>query len=139
MPLNGGLSTDEMFSIDYEELRRLASRLTLGEGSPTFDPAALVHEAYLSLAEAKRFQPESLRHLKHAVVLAMRRLLVDAARCRAASSRGGGKPDELAERSAACDPEPVLALSLALDELAKHSELQARVFECYFISLEACR
>ena len=118
MPLNGGLSTDEMFSIDYEELRRLASRLTLGEGSPTFDPAALVHEAYLSLAEAKRFQPESLRHLKHAVVLAMRRLLVDAARSRAASSRGGGKPDELAERSAACDPEPVLALSLALDELA---------------------
>lgn len=139
MTLDGGASTDEMFSIAYEELRRLPYRLKQGDGSPTLNPTTLVHEAYLSLAQSKHFQAESVQHLKHTVVLAMRRLLVDAARRRAAASRGGGDApvrtvalDESAACSAAFDPEQVLAVTFALDELAKHDELQARVFECQF-------
>jgi RNA polymerase sigma factor (TIGR02999 family) len=130
---------DEMFVVAYDELRRLARRLRRGSANLTFDPTALVHEAYIKLSRAQRFRPESPEHLKYAVVRAMKHILLDAARRQAAAIRGGGTTplrrvslDDPCAQSASLDPRQVLAVGFALDDLAQRSELQARVFELQF-------
>jgi len=39
--------TDELFSLTYEELRRLASSVKRGDPNATLNPTALVNEAWL--------------------------------------------------------------------------------------------
>ncbi len=41
---------DYLFSVTYEELRRLASTVRRGDPSATLNPTALVNEAWLKLA-----------------------------------------------------------------------------------------
>jgi len=130
---------DAMFSAAYDELRRLAHRLKKGSSNPTLNPTALVHEAYIKLAAAKRFHAESPQHLKYTVVRAMKHVLVDAARRQAAACRGGGEVpvrrvalDDASTQAAAFNPEDVLTVSFALDGLAHQSEPQARAFELQF-------
>jgi RNA polymerase sigma factor (TIGR02999 family) len=70
----------------YDELRRLAAaRLADDPAGASLDPTALVHEAYLRLAAAGRWQSD--RHYFHAAARTMRRILVDRARARAAAKR----------------------------------------------------
>lgn len=133
------LSKDEFFTAAYEELRRVARRSHRGHGNLTLNPTAMVNEVYIRLAEAESFQPASPEHLKHTVIRAMRHVLVDAARRKAAERRGGGSMaaqrvpfDENVERSAAYDPGELLNIDFALEELALQSEFQAHVFEYQF-------
>ena len=42
---------DQLFSVTYEELRRLASTVRRGDPSATLSPTALVNEAWLKLAD----------------------------------------------------------------------------------------
>ena len=42
---------DQLFSLAYEELRRLASSVKRGDPSITLSPTALVNEAWLKLAK----------------------------------------------------------------------------------------
>ena len=79
----------ELFSAVYEELRRIARAMKWFDGSSTNNPTAMVHEAYLRLAGAGLITIESEQHFKHLVVLAMRRILCEAARRRNANKRGG--------------------------------------------------
>ena len=130
---------DEMFSAAYDELRRLARKIKRGPGNPTLNPTALVHEAYIKLAGARRFRADSPQHLKHTVVRAMKYLLIDAARRQAAASRGGADaafdrlPIERASVTATgVDPTEVLAISLALDDLTARSKPAACAFELQF-------
>jgi RNA polymerase sigma factor (TIGR02999 family) len=128
-----------MFSVAYDELRRLARAVKRARGDPTLNATALVHEAYIKLARATRFHAESPQHLKYAVVRAMRHILLDAARRRSAAVHGGGDApvrrvclDDPSVQIAALDPQSVLLVGFALDDLAGHSELQARAFELQF-------
>jgi RNA polymerase sigma factor (TIGR02999 family) len=130
---------DEMFGAAYDELRRLARGLMRGQGNLTFNATALVHEAYLKLARARHFRAQSPQHLKFTVVRAVKQVLIDAARRRSAASRGGGDVpvrrvaiDDPAARTVSFDPDDVLAVGFALDELAQHNDLQARLFELQF-------
>lgn len=130
---------DEFFSLVYEELRLIAYRLKQNDGSRTLNPTALVHEAYLKLTASGRFAAESPQHLKNTVVLAMRLLLVDAARRRSAVMHGGGFAHvPLADAMnwagpvAGFMPEQIIAIDTALDTLEQHNQVQARVFECHF-------
>jgi RNA polymerase sigma factor (TIGR02999 family) len=139
IPPQGFTLDDEMFSVVYDELRRLAYGLTRGCESPTLNPTALVHEAYIKLSRASRFRAESPQHLKFAVVRAMRHILIDAARRRSAAIRGGPHTalhrvplDEAAAQSAFVDPSEILGVDLALHELAREHELPARAFELQF-------
>ena len=132
------IQTDEVFVAAYEELRRLAHGLKRGTDSPTLNATALVHEAYIKLIGAGRFRAQSPEHLKHTLARAMRYVLLDAARRKAAAARGGGPApmrrvpfDDPAAQSA-IDPDDVLAVSAALDALAAQSEPQARAFELQF-------
>jgi RNA polymerase sigma factor (TIGR02999 family) len=84
----------------------------------TLDATALVHEAWVRLTGGQPF--ESRSHFFRASAEAMRRILVDHARARAAGKRGGGWTRvELADwQKVAQVPEQVLALNEALERLA---------------------
>jgi RNA polymerase sigma factor (TIGR02999 family) len=75
----------------YPELRRLAGALMRRERSDhTLQATALVHEAYLKLVDQSRTGWESRAHFLGIAARAMRQILVDHARARAAAKRGGG-------------------------------------------------
>jgi len=94
-----------------------------------------VNESYIKLAKSLRIVPQSRLHFKRIAARAMRQVLVEAARRRGAEKRGGGQAfvtfDEGldgADRS----PEELVALDLALKDLARVNARQASVVECRF-------
>jgi RNA polymerase sigma factor (TIGR02999 family) len=126
---------DYLFSLAYEELRRLAAAVRRSDPSATLSTTALVNEAWLKLAHSPRFESTSHLHFKRIAARAMRQLLVEAARRRNAEKRGGG--DETAvldEDGAEWLPrgEDLLALDMALDELARMNARQALMVEARF-------
>src|ERR1700733_14520601 len=80
---------DHLFSVTYEELRRLASTVRRGDPSATLNPTALVNEAWLKLAGYPQVSNTSRLHFKRIAARAMRQVLVEAARRRNADKRGG--------------------------------------------------
>ncbi len=126
---------DRLFSATYEELRQLASAVRAGDPSETLNPTALVNEAYVKLAATLRTEPASRLHFKRIAARAMRQVLVDAARKRAARKRGGEfvmvtldeSGDATVQRS-----EDLIALDSALSDLAKMEPRQALMVECRF-------
>ena len=62
---------DDLFSVTYEELRRLASSVKRGDQSVTLTPTALVNEAWLKLANSPRFASTSRLHFKRIAARAM--------------------------------------------------------------------
>jgi RNA polymerase sigma-70 factor, ECF subfamily len=127
---------DEMFSLVYEELRRLASFIRTKEAHATINSTALVHEAWVKLKESPAFAATSLTHFRAVAIRAMRQVLVDEARRRNAGKRGGGKAvfieaDDAtqASRPAIAWDEEVLALHDALDELAAMNPRQSEIVE----------
>src|SRR5437667_4654215 len=80
---------DQLFSLAYEELRRLASSVKRGDPSNTLSATALVNEAWLKLAKQPGIAAASRLHFKRIAARAMRQLLVEAARRRNAHKRGG--------------------------------------------------
>ena len=127
---------DDLFSVTYEELRRLASSVKRGDPSVTLTPTALVNEAWLKLANSPRFASTSRLHFKRIAARAMRQVLVEAARRRNAHKRGG--PDNVVvpidddRDGAAWAGKDVLALDRALDELARIEPRQALMVESRF-------
>jgi RNA polymerase sigma factor (TIGR02999 family) len=82
----------ELLPLVYEELRRLASS-RLGQTPPgnTLQPTALVHEAYLRLLGDGDPGWEGRGHFFGAAARAMRDILVEQARRKAAVKHGGGR------------------------------------------------
>jgi RNA polymerase sigma factor (TIGR02999 family) len=75
----------------YEQLRSLAQRVLRGEApGHTLQATALVHEAYLRLVGPRDLPWQNRAHFFAAAAEAMRRILVDHARRKAADRRGGG-------------------------------------------------
>jgi RNA polymerase sigma-70 factor, ECF subfamily len=124
---------DDLFSVTYEELRRLASSVRRGDRNATLSPTALVNEAWLKLANAPAFQSASRLHFKRIAARAMRQILIEAARRRRASKRGGDDfslvtYDDTVEQGASTGRE-LLALDAALDDLAHVNPRQALLVE----------
>lgn len=126
---------DRLFSATYEELRRLASSVRKGEAAVTLNPTALVNEAYIKLASSLRLVPESRLHFKRIAARAMRQVLVEAARRRSALKRGGDVAlvtlDETVDAAVECSDD-LIALDVALDDLARMEPRQARIVEFRF-------
>jgi RNA polymerase sigma factor (TIGR02999 family) len=127
-----------LFALVYDELRRLAaSALRRERPDHTLQATALVHEAYLRLADEPDARWENRAHFLAVAAQAMRRILVDHARGRNAQKRGGGDVrrslDGLEGIVAAEGPEvDLLALDEALGRLAVFDPRQARVVELRF-------
>jgi RNA polymerase sigma factor (TIGR02999 family) len=74
----------------YEDLRAIAARrLGRSGGFATLSPTELIHEVLLGVMSSPR-DFENRRHFFATLSLAVRSLLVDHARARAAGKRGGG-------------------------------------------------
>lgn len=133
---------DRLVPLVYDELRRQARLQLRGERADhTLQPTALVHEAFLRLVGQSRAQWQSREQFFAVAARAMRRVLVDHARARAAAKRGDGRTllalDDVPEPAAAPGVD-VLALDRALDRLAGIDPRQARVVELrYFGGLSA--
>jgi RNA polymerase sigma factor (TIGR02999 family) len=130
-----GETLDEMFSVAYEELRRLAASVRRDDPGMTLSPTALVNEAWLKLASSPGVQPASRLHFKRIAARAMRQVLIEAARRRKADKRGGGALaitfDDGLQQSTTCDDE-LLALDEALGQLARLEPRQAEMVESRF-------
>jgi RNA polymerase sigma-70 factor, ECF subfamily len=126
---------DYLFSVAYEELRRLASAVRRADPSATLNPTALVNEAWLKLAVSPRLAATSRLHFKRIAARAMRQVLVEAARRRNADKRGGGGTSivtfDEAHTTMTCGRE-LLGLDTALDELARIQPRQAMMVESRF-------
>ncbi|MEW5977641.1 MAG: ECF-type sigma factor [Acidobacteriota bacterium] len=127
---------DQLFSVTYEELRRLASSVRRGDPSATLNPTALVNEAWLKLANSPGFSTTSPLHFKRIAARAMRQVLIEAARRRNARKRGGGEGvavtfDESMSEASSWGKD-LLALNTALDELSRIQPRQAMMVEGRF-------
>jgi RNA polymerase sigma factor (TIGR02999 family) len=80
---------DEVFSLVYEELRRLASLVRRNEINATINSTALVHEAWLKLKDSPQLAEKETAHFKAVAAKAMRQVLVEQVRRRGARKRGG--------------------------------------------------
>ncbi len=124
---------DAVVPLLYERLRHLAhQRLRAAPAELSLNTTALVHEAYLRLADASH---PTLRDRSHFLALAsrvMRCLLADRARARQAAKRGGGAAaaelrDELWLSDEALDR--VLELDEALKRLEVLDGRQSQILE----------
>lgn len=79
-----------LLPIVYEQLRAAAQRIMASERADhTLQATALVHEAYVKLAGPREIPWQNRAHFYAAAAEAMRRIVVDHARARAAEMRGG--------------------------------------------------
>jgi RNA polymerase sigma factor (TIGR02999 family) len=123
---------DRLVGLVYDELRGTAAGLLYQEGkSHTFQPTALVHEAYLRLDRGQVLSRAPDRHYFFAAAAqAMRQVLVDHARSRRAEKRGNGRQRVALDAVLDTFHEEnldVVALHEALDELAQLNERQSQV------------
>jgi RNA polymerase sigma-70 factor, ECF subfamily len=122
----------ELIALVYDELRRVASGLMRRERTDhTLSPTAVVHEAVIRLLRGGVFDKAAdRRYLFASAARAMREILVEHARRRAAGRRGGGRRrvplDRVVESFEAKDLD-VIALHEALDRLAEWNQRQSQV------------
>ncbi len=118
----------------YGELRKVAGRYVRRERDKSVQATELVHEAYLRLAADRPIRFQNRAHFVAIAAIAMRRLLVERARKRDATKRGGRQVqvtlDEglLAARPATAAID-VIAVDRALTRLAELDAQQARIVE----------
>lgn len=126
----------KLISVVYDELRRLAAHYMRRERPDhTLQATALVHEAFLRLADQKDIDWQGRAHFFGVAAKLMRQILVDHARAHVRVKRGGGGQklslDEglLVTEARSTD---LLAINNALDRLAKLDARQAQTVELRF-------
>ncbi len=124
---------DGLLPLVYDELRRIAGAYLKNErAGHTLQPTALVHEAYMRLAQLKHMKVESRAHLLSLGARQMRRVLVDHARARDSDKRGGDFVRiELEDSLVGGDGRDteLIALDTALDQLADADPRLGRIVE----------
>lgn len=126
---------ERLMPVIYDELRRLARGHLRGErAGHTLQTTALVHEAYLRLADRYRLKVENRDQFLALSAQAMRRVLVDHARKHRAAKRQVPEAAELGDATLMARQRPVNLLDLdeALSELSELDERQGRVVELRF-------
>ena len=121
----------------YDELRRLAGYYMSRERPDhTLQPTALVHEAFLRLIDQKRVDWKNRAQFFGLAANMMRRVLVNHARDRAASKRGGSSPRvTLSMADGLEQPElEVMAVDEALEKLAALDSRKSRIVEFKFFT-----
>jgi RNA polymerase sigma factor (TIGR02999 family) len=119
-------AADQLLPLVYEELRKLAAAKMASERDDhTLQATALVHEAYLRLVDVEKAQHWNSRgHFFAAAAEAMRRILVEGARRRESSKRGGDL--KRVDLDVTIAPQDGLAPDLlALDDALRQLEREA--------------
>ena len=131
---------DKLVELAYPELRRIAKRQCGREGiSSTLQCTAVVHEAWLRLAQTPQPDYKDRTHFFAFASRLMRTILIDHARAKKSQKRGGGIASfTLIDSDAVTSPPEVeiLDLNAALEELEVLDPLQGRIVELrYFTGL----
>ena len=135
-------SLDRLTPLLYDELRRIAdAQLRRERPDHTFEPAALVHELYARMLGQEQPDYTDRAHFLRVAAQVMRRILIDHARIRAASKRGGGReklPIDEARDAYAFRPAIMVALDDSLTALEQIDPRKAQLVEMrYFGGLTA--
>jgi RNA polymerase sigma-70 factor (ECF subfamily) len=136
LDLGNDKAVAELVVLLYSELRSLASGYLRRERSDhTLQTTALVHEAYLRLADQREVHWKNREQFLGVAAQLMRRILVDYSRGHGAQKRGKGfervflEEAEVISKNKAAD---VIALDEALTRLAGFDPQQARLVELRF-------
>lgn len=138
-----GHATQRLITLVYDELRAMARRqLRHWRHGQTITTTALVHEAYLRLVDTRSTTWDDRSHFFSVAALAMRHILVDAARRRVAKKRGGEEVritfDELrlggGKRDAEARAVEVLAVDRALTSLSALDGRLSQLVELRFFA-----
>ncbi len=129
-------SGTELFEQVYAQLRAVAQeRLRRERRGHTLQATALVHEVWLRLAGDRVVPWQNRSHFFAAAVEAMRRILLDHARARGRTKRGGGGcrlPLSVADLAAAEDSDQVMSLDEGLRRLKQEYAEIGQVVELRF-------
>jgi RNA polymerase sigma factor (TIGR02999 family) len=131
-------AAEELLPLVYEELRKLAaSKLAQQPPGQTLQPTALVHEAYLRLLGDGSHSWQNRRHFFAAAAEAMRHLLVDRARRKAALRHGGSwrrvDLDNVVVATQTTD-DNILLINEALEKLTAHDPAAAELVKLRFFA-----
>jgi RNA polymerase sigma factor (TIGR02999 family) len=128
----------ELIKLVYGELHQIAAgKLRRERPGHTLQPTALVNETYLKMMGKGAVNWENRAHFFGAAACAMRRILVDHARCVKAQRRGGGHDNvELLDGLAISESgiEEILVLDQFLDRLSRISQRQKTIVEMRFFA-----
>ena len=132
-------AADELVRLVYQELRRIAGACMRGERpGHTLQPTALIHEAWLRLADQTRVEWRDRTHFYGIAAQMMRRVLVDHARARLAEKRGAGGAqfslDGVEIESTPLKLEEILAVDEVLSRLREFDEQQAQIVEMRYFA-----
>ncbi|HEX5074612.1 MAG TPA: ECF-type sigma factor [Gemmatimonadaceae bacterium] len=134
--VNAAESLDALVATAYEELRAIAhARLAWRGAGGTLSTTALVHEAYLKLADESPSRWRDRAHFFAVASLAMRHVLVDFAKARLTLKRGGTRRRiSLDDDAIAVDDQAdaLLQLDDALARLGAKEPRLAKVVELRF-------
>ncbi len=126
----------ELWPAVYDELRGLAaSFLQTERRDHTLDATALVHEAYVRIANQRTAGWKDRAQFLAVAAKVMRRILVDHARTHRAAKRGGGVAATALDEAVCCFEEravDLVVLDEALQNLATIDARKARVVELRF-------
>lgn len=126
---------DDLSDLLYDDFRRLAASFLGDTKNNSLQPTAIVHEAFLKLANHEKVDWQGKSHFLAVGAKAMRQILVDHARKRSTKKRGGGRLrislDEEVVISSANEVD-VLAIHDALNKLAQIDQERATIVELRF-------
>ena len=133
-------AADRLLVAVYDELRALAgARLRREHPGQTLEATALVHEAYLRLLGSNNGKFNDRAHFFGAAAEAMRRILVEQARRKAAAVHGGGREREDLHDSIIAvrdDDTDLISLSEVLERLEREDPVKAQLVKLrYFVGL----
>jgi RNA polymerase sigma factor (TIGR02999 family) len=124
---------ERLIPLVYAELHRLAhAHMAREHAGATLQTTALVHETYLRLVDGAQVSWKDRAHFFAVCARLMRRILVDRARARHASKRGGATRHVSFEEwlgGAAPTDEQMLALDEVLGRLAASDPRRSKVVE----------
>jgi RNA polymerase sigma factor (TIGR02999 family) len=130
-------AADELLPLVYDQLRGAAQQRLASERSDhTLSATALVHEAYLKLVGPRQVPWAGRGHFYAAAAQAMRRILIDHARSRAARGGGGLRLEDIGDVGtlAAADSQQILAVDAAVARLEADDPDAAEVVRMRFFA-----
>ncbi len=129
-------AADRLFAVVYAQLHRIAEHV-LRSGDGGMHTTSLVHDAYLKLRRPESLNQHGREHFFAVAARAMRQIVIDHARERAASKRGGefdlrSLDSSALQVAASGRSEQLLALDESLQRLASLDPELARLVELRF-------
>ena len=131
-------AADQLLPLVYQQLRVIArQRMATENPGHTLQATALVHEAFVKLAGARKVDWQNAAHFYAAAAEAMRRILVDHARGKQCKKRGGRAARSMANEAdlaATENPEEILALDESFCRLEQQEPEAAAIVRLRFFA-----